>query len=482
MMYNHASRLITNLIFDDIDAALQRITGVKIIAHSPIMDSAPRSIITHFSFIISTYNKEINIHISINGFSDDTCTALQYYFVELSKNLKNIFQIVFKKNITINHERNINKKFYIIHYKEIVVSSANTDHEQYLQLLLPIDFFKFFSKNISQLSSSEVIESEVLSFFKNPKWIIPNVLFLISALSNIELNNLINQLQRNNLLTPYQIFLIIHAYPELSGAIKSVLSKNIINDVIQCNKKFDALKINRRDIAGGIFSIEESIYFIMRDGSDIHYSQFLGRIQKIIQSSLNLDILLTKTFSEWISEIIADGLLYATLSVTEDTIAAKALSKDYHAFIEQFRKYISEIKINDIRQLINQDTSYDTILRARIDFLTNYRKQKMKRIHSDPGRLEYLLINFNRASDYLYILLSVGWFTLSTAMKGMNKINTDHVLRNLPVGAKILIEDVLKGIVNPNILHDEIQINKAKISCVESILQLYNDGIINLEI
>lgn len=480
-MFNHASRLITNLLFHDIDHALQRITGISVIAYSPVMDSSSRSISVDSGIRIFTHNMEINIYISLQDLPQDQSAALQGFFGEISVDLKNILQLVFKKRCSYNYIPYFNKKIYIRHYKEIVISIINGDQDYYLYILLPIDFFSLFSKIINISSSSDLIEGEVLNFFKNPKWMIPELQFLFTALSNVELNNLINQLQRKNFLTPYQIFLIIQAFPDLSGLIKSALSKNIINDVIQFNKKSDALKINRRDIAGGIYSVEESIYFILRDESDIAYSHFLRSMQNVIQSSLNFDILLTKKFSEWISDIMSDELLYATLSVSEDAVSALALSKEAPSLIEQFKEYISETKMNDIRQLIKPNSPYDAVLHARISLLSRYREHKMKRIQTDPDRLEYLIVNFRKPSDYLYLLLSVGWFTLSTAMKGMNKKNIARVLPHLPISARILIEDVLKGIVNPNILHDEMQVAKAKASCVESILQLYNDGIINLD-
>ena len=480
-MFNHASRLITNLLFNDFDQMLQRIMGTPVIAYSPIMDSAPRSVTVHSGIRILTQNKEISIYISIHDIPVEQAAALQNFFSELSIGLKNIFQLVFKKKCSTNYIPYFDKKIYMAHYKEIVISIINDDREQYLDILLPVDFFTLFSKNINPSSSSEQIESEVLNFFKNPKWMIPELEFLFTSLSNVELNNLINQLQRKNLLSPYQLFLIIQAFPHLSGLMKSVLSKNIINDVIQFNKKSDRLKINRRDIAGGLYSVEESIYFIMRDESDILYSQFLRSMQNIIRSSLNFDILLIKKFSEWISDIMADDLLYATLSVTEDGVSALAFSKESPSLIEHLREYISETKMNDIRKLIKQDSPYDKILYARINLISHYRAYKMKRIHIDPDRLEYLIVNFCKTSDYLYLLLSAGWFILSTAMKGMNKKNRARLLPHFPVSARILIEDVLRGIVNPNILHDEMQLTKAKTSCVESILQLYNDGIINLD-
>jgi hypothetical protein len=480
-MFNHASRLTTNLLFHDIGHVLQRITGTSDIAYSPVMDSVPRSVTVHGGIRILSHNKEINIYISMQDLPAEQSNALQAFFGEISVDLKNIYQLVFKKKCSTSYIPYFDKKIYVRHYKEIVISVINNDREQYLNLLIPVDFFTLFSKNINLSSSSEFIEGEVLNFFKNPRWMIPELIFLFSALSNVELNSLINQLQRKNLLTPYQIFLIIQGLPDLSGLIKSVLSKNAINDVIQFNKKSEAMKINRRDIAGGLYSVEESIFFIMRDGSDLHYSQFLRSMQSIIRSSLNYDILLKKKFSEWISDIITDDLLYATLSVTEDAVSALALSRESPTLMDQFREHISVTKIKDIRQLIKRDAPYEEVLHARIVLLSHYREHKMNRIHIDPDRLEYLIVNFCKASDYLYLLLSVGWFTLSTAMKGMNQKNIALVLAQLPVSARILIEDVLKGIVNPNILHDEMQVARAKTTCVESILRLYNDGIITLD-
>ncbi len=334
-MFNHASRLTTNLLFHDIGHVLQRITGTSDIAYSPVMDSVPRSVTVHGGIRILSHNKEINIYISMQDLPAEQSNALQAFFGEISVDLKNIYQLVFKKKCSTSYIPYFDKKIYVRHYKEIVISVINNDREQYLNLLIPVDFFALFSKNINLSSSSDFIEGEVLNFFKNPRWMIPELIFLFSALSNVELNSLINQLQRKNLLTPYQIFLIIQGLPDLSGLIKSVLSKNAINDVIQFNKKSEAMKISRRDIAGGLYSVEESIFFIMRDGSDLHYSQFLRSMQSIIRSSLNYDILLKKKFSEWISDIITDDLLYATLSVTEDAVSALALSRESPTLMDQ---------------------------------------------------------------------------------------------------------------------------------------------------
>jgi hypothetical protein len=70
----------------------------------------------------------------------------------------------------------------------------------------------------------------------------------------------------------------------------------------------------------------------------------------------------------------------------------------------------------------------------------------------------------------------------STALKGINNIIQQRVLQKIYPAAQVLIEDVLRGVVNPNILHDEIQIKKAETICVKRIFSLYENGIITLSL
>src|SRR4030042_3616117 len=356
MIYNHTSILITNLLFYNIDNLLYKTTGINTIAHSPVMDCSPRSVAIHHEIVIVTQSKEIIIRISISNFTIDEFLKIQNYFSEIADNLHYILQIVFKKKFTIKDEKDINKNIYTVHNKEIDISVINHNGEKYIQFFIPIEFFRLFSKNISLNAPSDVIEDDVLNFFKNPKWMIPDSQFVLTSLSTVELGTLINQLLTRNQLTTYQLFLVLQAFPDLSGTIKNVLSKNIISDVIQFNKTAGKLKINRRDVTGGIYSIEESMYFILRDDDDIQYSHILRSIQLLIQASLNLELLLRKSFIEWISVIAADDLLHAAVSITEDAVMANALTRDRDRCIEIMNNFLTERKINDILILINDNT------------------------------------------------------------------------------------------------------------------------------
>ncbi len=388
--------------------------------------------------------------------------------------------MICKKKFLLVFEQNLSTTIYTNQLKEIVLSLMFPDGEKSIHILIPFYFFSLFSNSLKPSSSAQFIEDEVISFFTNPQWMLPDISLLFNAVARPEFLTLISYLQKKNLLTPYQIFLLIQGFPELSGIIKNALSQNIINDVIHYNKD-KHLKITKRDIAGGIYSIEESLLMIATKGIDVSYSRLLKHIQHIVQLSLAGDVVSKKKFGAWLEDIQSQDLLYAAVSTTDDAVMAAAISRESDIYLPLLKKSLSERKLADIKELINPAKTFEEIMKARSEFLSNFRALKMKRIPVHHDRLEYLLSAFSNPNDYQYLLFSVGWFVLSTALKGISKKIVSSVVGHLPSKAGILIEDVLKGIVNPNILHDEMQISKARIRCVSIILQLYNGGRINLE-
>jgi hypothetical protein len=480
MLYNHASAILINLLFFNIDHYLRKITGTDNIAVSPLMDCFSRFMQVTSCFCVRTLTKEIVIPIAINNFSVNEIILVKQSLADMIHDSTIALNVICKKNFSISFEHDFNKTINTDQFKEIVISVIDPDNEKNIHVLLPFYFFRLFSNSITEYSTSQAIEDAILRFFINPRWMLPDISYLCNTLSATELMKLINYLQKNNLLTPYQIFLLINAYPELSVTIKSNLSQNTINDVIQYNKD-KQLKITKRDIAGGIYSMEESLLMITREGIDVSYSRLLRHIQHIVQLSLTSNLLLKNDFSAWMAEIQSHDLLYATVSTTEDALIAAAISRDSESYLPLLRKFVTERKIDDIRELVNPAISYDEIMKARIAIILNYRKLRIKRIPLHPDRFEYLLTVFSNPDDYQYLLFYAGWFTLSSALKGLRKNIISSVVNHIPYRARVLIEDVLKGIVNPNILQDEMQINKARLRCESIILQLYHDGLINLE-
>ncbi len=480
MLFNHVSAIILNLLCYQIDRKLRDATGACSVAFSPVMDCASPSLRMHAGILLRTSSGEIAIHIGMDNVTPDELDRVQDLFAGTIHDSTIALNLICKKNFSPVFRRNASTTIYTNQSKEIALSLLFPDCEKNIHIVFPFHFFRLFSNSITPASPPQFIEDEVLRFFTNPKWMLPDISYLFNALTEPESIRLISYLQKKSLLTPYQIYLLIQAYPELSGTIKSALSQNSINDVIQYNKH-KQLKITKRDIAGGIYSIEESLLMIATEGIDVSYSRLLRHIQHIVRLTLAGDLVLKKKFSAWLAEIEKQGLLYATVSTTDDAVLAAAISRESDACLLLLKNSVSDRKLNDIRELLNPGKTYEEIMMARSAFLANFRKLKMKRFPVHPDRLEYLLSAFSNPYDYQYLLFSAGWFVLSTALKGINMKIVSSVVRHLPRKAGVLIEDVLKGIVNPNILHDEMQINKARIRCVSIIMQLYVDGRINLE-
>jgi hypothetical protein len=57
----------------------------------------------------------------------------------------------------------------------------------------------------------------------------------------------------------------------------------------------------------------------------------------------------------------------------------------------------------------------------------------------------------------------------------------DRVLSGINHPASVLIKGVISGTINPDIIHDEIQVSRARNECVRVILELYEDGIIEMD-
>ena len=241
------------------------------------------------------------------------------------------------------------------------------------------------------------------------------------------------------------------------------------------------MKISKRDIAGGLYSLEEAILFLIRDEADLSYSLLLKKIQQIIITAINVELLLSRDFVDWIHDMIHDNCLYDTIARSDEITVARALSKERDKYLELLENQVSRAKLDAILSLTGGQVSFDDMIGARASLIRTYRKLRSAKIRTTPESFDYLIARITGDSDPSHLLFSVGWFTLSTALKGARRKNTARIIKKLPYRAGYLIEDVLNGTANPNIIHDEMQINSAKKSCVDAILRCYEEGIIGLE-
>lgn len=480
MVYNHTSRLVTALLFNDIDTPLRDITGSDSIAYSPIYASIEESPSTSSIVCIDLPRLKIQIPLLIENFSSSELSMIHEYFFQSTRHLRCFLQIFFKRSVSSASYYKYAELTSFIPWMEIAIFPEGPENDKSIRLMLPVVFFRLFSKDIDSFLSPDSLVEKFLHYFKKPFWIMPDFRTLTDSLPHREFTKLFHYLLKKNRLTPYQIYLLTQGFPELSRAIKGSLSKNRIRDVLEFKKSVAKMKIGKRDILGGIYSVEESIFFIARDADDLDYSLFLKRLQRLITFASNLMVLAQKGFREWISGMIADTLLLPVLSVTDDHILGRAFSMDTdHSFVLACSN-LTVRKQNNINFYISKEYTCSEVLSARAILLKKYRSMKIRKSGSGPERLEYLLACFSGPGDYQNLLLSVGWFHLSTAMKDSPANIVKKVVSPLPPGARILIEDVLAGTLNPNIIHDEGQVRKAKRVCVEAILNLYAEGTITL--
>ncbi len=481
MVHNYTSRLVTELLFGDIDTALQGITGSSSISYSPIRHAStvPPRIASCISIEFSRMH--IILPILFRGFSSSEISMLHSHLSESTRHLRSYLQIIFNLSISsaVYHHNLELPEF--TPWMEISILPGEPGREMLLTCMLPLVFFRLFSRNINESDRPDTLVKIVLSYFLTPLWMIPDFRIISTSLTQAEFRKLLNHLQTMNLLTPYQIYLLTLAFPDLSGSIKRSLSKNSIEDVIALKKISAKLKVGKRDIIGGIYSVEESLFFIINSAHDFEYSLFLKRLQRLISFTRNLIVLSRKGFREHISEMINENLLLPVLSTIEDRILGMAFSMDSEHSFELAKFGLSDRKQRYIAGYMSDEYLFVDVLSARATVLKKYRSLKIRKSGTGEERLEYLLSCFQETEDYQNLLLAVGWFQISTAMKGSHPGIVNKLKSPLPEGARILIEDVLSGTINPNIIHDECRVKKAKKACVEAILDLYAEGTIALQ-
>ena len=238
--------------------------------------------------------------------------------------------------------------------------------------------------------------------------------------------------------------------------------------------------ISKRDLKMGIYSVEESIYQIMKSNENFNFSSFIIQTQKWLKIFLNNQLIMQKTFIGWIDEMLSTEQLFNTLSLMKEDDIVKSISEDPDIYIKSFSNSLPQKRLQELLSLTaNKNFSIFERMESQAIFITNYKKMKIKKLNLGYESFPVLLAKIER-DELINLLLNVGWFIFSTALKNMDKKKILFLIDKLPSGAKFLITDVLNGIINPNIIHDEIQINKARLACVNEIISLYEDGFIGL--
>jgi len=481
MLLNLPSRIIINLIFRGLEPFLKGLLCCNNMAVSPILDHTKGRLDYLNCLKLKTAIREFTVLISYENFTADEIRSIGNYLKENLDQCGPMVKFIFKREMLFSFTDSRSETEGPCPEYEIAVSIRAGNRDCVMRMAVPFSLLKNLMHSTRDVMNASEMEKTITDYFRNPALLIPDARTLIESLDPSELGALLNRLQSSSLLSAYHILLLILAFPDLSLKMKKSLSRNTIDDVIDLKKNIDRYKISKRDILGGLYSFEESIFTLIKSGIDFRFSRYLSEIGTMVRQFRGMDLLLSRDFASWIEEMSSSGLLYDTITRCSDEMVAMAVISDIKTLIPFLGKVVSAKKIESITSAVRETCDYGSVLGSRLKMISMYRHLKMNRTRQDHESLDYMLAKFTSNRDYLFVLIEVGWFVLSTALKGVTKKNLQRTMRYVPDGARFLIEDVLAGTVNPNILHDEIQVNRAKALCVKAIQSLYEDGIIALE-
>jgi hypothetical protein len=477
MIFNITSRLLINTVCPGLEELLKSISDSSV-AISPLMENEGQSDYENIfcSVELSSGIKLLNIYFLSYGLNEEQKVKIIKHLNNKLYEIKFSLNTLFKSDFKLEIKKNTHDNLITKATARIDLSVSVGDKDNFISILLPLEFLRFFSGKIINLNA-ELIEKEIIEFLGNPINIFPDLKILLDSINESEIQKLFYYLQKKKLLTPYQISIMFSSFPQHSILIKNNLSSNIMNEV---NEIRNNIRINKRDVTGGIYSIEEAIYMSMKGKEKFSFSSFMGKTQEFLKTYLNIQSIIKKGFIGWIEEMNSAGQLFYVLSITNDTDLLKIISDKPEFYHNLFLKYLPKKRLDDLFSLLrDKKISLPDRLESQNLFISNFKKLKIKKMNMNYENFPALLSKIDK-DETAYLLFGAGWFVLSTALKNINMKKVMYLIDRFPLGAKYLIIDVLQGIVNPNVLHDEMQIKKARTICVNEIMSLYEDGIINI--
>ncbi len=353
------------------------------------------------------------------------------------------------------------------------------DDTKAIDLYIPRDFLSFLlGKHFNDESE---FESAIATLLRDGFFLFPSAVVLVQTLEPLWLEKLFEKLRTKKLLSAYQLALLCLTFPEYSLKIKHALSKNVTYEVAETMRRISAdISFSERDIVEGVYSIEEAIFHLINAGEEIGFSGYLREIKNLSDEVKQREIFMLKSFPEWIDAMEGEGLLFNALCGIDDETIAMAFYDNRLLFEGSCGKCLSKRRCDDVRIFWNREPSFSEKVRARARIVSSYRELRVKKRNWGAEGFDFIIRGISDPASFRTLLIEVGWFTLSTALKNARRDITDRVVKALPRRARYLIEDVLRGVLNPNILHDELQIHEARARCVRKALELYEKGAIRL--
>ena len=467
------------MLFPGYEELYRSITGASATALSPVQDRGPgpEDLSTFYTLELQLDDHRWTFSYLCGGFSNDEETRLSLALESIIPTVKNTLCVVLKSAVRARVSSATPE--YNSELCHIDIASYH-DEQRQLTILFPLEFVRRFTKKIYQGCDSSLVDQEIVNFFKQPFALFPRLHPVLETFSPAELWDIMTGLRHRGLLTPYQICLLVLALPDFAPVIKSTLSSSSKEEVISMMDRLRSdSTLGRRDLAGVLYSVEEAVFHHLTREENTRCCRVLNDIRSITRYIYAIETLAGREFSAWLLEMDSAGFLYHTLAAAGDSCLTRAIEPEREKIIPLLSKILPEKRLRELEKTVGTGTgTFSETLQARSRILGIYRRLKVERSKPSPERLEYLLAGIDDPAHYNHVLLEAGWFALSTALKSFRKKNARRVLSELYPPARYLIEDVLRGVINPNILHDETGIKKARGLCVSAVMSLYEQGVI----
>lgn len=363
-------------------------------------------------------------------------------------------------------------------YKYLMIIKSK-NKEQNVEVIIEGRFFNILYPQLKSTFVHENIIKEISPFFEKPDHLWPSLVTVIETLPLYKLSDLFNSMMQKSYITPYQIGAAITLYPDLKNKILMSISKNLQKDISFIFNKYKGLnRITKRDGICAVYAIEEALKKLLLEGTG-EYSDELLYISEIFKKIYRYSIFQKKNFIQHINEIEKKNLMDKIIPLCNDKTLRRAFYSSNNNEKNILKKYISEKRINEIFDF-KENITFEKKIEAEIEFISAYRKVSVLNLNQNHESFSFLIASMQSKKDFSRLLSETGWYILSTALKGSETKTIKKVTNNLPAIPAAIINDVLKGLLNPDIIHDEKQIFRARNSCVEKILSLYFNCFIDL--
>jgi hypothetical protein len=378
------------------------------------------------------------------------------------------------KKISISRDEDLQDicyKYYISFHSE--------KHEHNVEVIIESRFLNILYPPLKSSKVHDNIIEEISPFFEKPDLLWPSLEAVVESLPRVELSGLLNSMIQRSDITPYQTGAVITLYPHLKDKILSALSKNIQKDVEFAINRYKGINsITKTDGICALYTVEEALKKLLLEGGE-KYSDELVYISQIFRKIKRYSHIQKKDFMEMIDQIEKNRIMEKVIPLCKDIVLSRAFSSP-ESGKDILKKYIPEKRINEIFEL-GEKITLEQRIEAEIEFIKACRKVSIMSGQRGHESFSFLIASMNGKDDFYRLLSETGWYTLSTALKGTDIKIIKKVTDNLPHVPSAIIKDILKGRLNPDIVHDEKQIFRARKITVEKILSLYSDCLINLE-